>query len=93
MRATEVIPDHINEATIDGVIIRKGTVAAFLINARTINDPHSTLDDRQSAFHDIEEAIPALNALGLFEILEVRSPQIRSFVDQRMSGSSEIDCQ
>jgi hypothetical protein len=84
MRATELLPDHLNESNFNGITVRKGTVGAFIVNVRIITNPVSTAQEKAAAFNDIEDAIPAFNALGLFEILEVRDPHIRSFIADRM---------
>lgn len=84
MRATEFFPDHMNEGNFNGVTVRKGSVGAFIANARLIADPTSTPAAKEIALRDIEEAIPALEAVGLFEILEVRDSRLRSFIEQRL---------
>jgi len=84
MRATEMLADHVNEGNFNGVTVRKGTVGAFIVNARILVNPTSTAQEQASALNDIEDALPALEALGLFEILEVRDPYIRSFIDDRL---------
>lgn len=83
MRAEALLPDHIDETTLNGVTIRKGTVGAFLMNARLILDPKASVAARDSAYQDVEDAIPALQALGIFEILEVRDPHMRAFINRK----------
>ncbi len=81
MRARDILPDHVNEDKREGVVIRKGTVGAFLVNARVWVDPNSDLVGRQIAERDIIEAIPALRALGLFEMLAIRDAGLRQLID------------
>jgi hypothetical protein len=81
MRAADILPDHLNEATLNGVTIRKGTVGAFLANARAWLDPLTPANKRTAAENDIVDALPALRALGLFDLLEVRDPGLRALVD------------
>lgn len=85
MRAEELLPDHINEARLNGVSIRKGTIGAFLVNASVILNPDAGEDERAQAYRDVEDAIPALQALGVFEIFQVRDPDIRRFIDQNLA--------
>ena len=66
-----------------------GTVGAFLVNATAFSDPTNTPAVRDAALRDIEEALPALQVLGLFEVLEIRDPKLRAFVDARIAATTE----
>ncbi|RON47169.1 hypothetical protein [Pseudomonas frederiksbergensis] len=77
MRAEDLLPDDLNQGEFNGTTVRKGTVGAFLINARVLVDPLSSDEQRRQAEQDIIEALPALRALGLFEILQLRDEQLR----------------
>jgi len=81
MRAEDILPDADSHATFDGLAIRKGTVAAFLANARAWLDPAAPAAARAEAGREIAEALPALRALGLFELLAPRDERLRAFVD------------
>jgi hypothetical protein len=81
MRAADILPDHINEATLNGITIRKGTVGAFLANSRVWIDPLTPANERTAAAHDIVDALPALRALGLFDFLEIRDIGLRALVE------------
>lgn len=82
MRAEDVLPDHLNQGNFNGVAVRKGTVGAFLANARVWCDPASGAPERATAERDLREAMPALRALGLFEVLEVRDPALREWLSR-----------
>ncbi|WP_027819445.1 hypothetical protein [Paraburkholderia bannensis] len=86
MRAAQLLPDHLNTGDFNGVTVRKGTVGAFLINARVWAD--RSVDDaaRANAAADIVDALPALRALGLFEVLDVRDPALRKLIDEHASN-------
>lgn len=81
MRAEDLLPDHLNQTDIDGVAVRKGTVGAFLANARVLQDAAASDAARADAQRDIADALPALRALGLFDVLEIRDAALRAFVD------------
>ncbi|WP_175755423.1 hypothetical protein [Burkholderia cepacia] len=83
MRAEQMLPDHANQIDADGTTIRKGTVGAFLINARILTDPNAAPVERARAEADAIDALPALRALGLFDILEIRDPALRAWLDAR----------
>ncbi|SDA86589.1 MULTISPECIES: hypothetical protein [unclassified Janthinobacterium] len=80
MRAEDVLPDQQNQGQFNGVTVRKGTVGAFLANARQWLDEASSDAERRSAERDIVDALPALHALGLFDILQVRDAKLRALV-------------
>ena len=80
MRANELLPDSINETAVNGVTVRKGTVGAFLVNARILNDASASAEAHAVAQRDVIDALPAMRALGLFEILEIRDEKLRAFV-------------
>jgi hypothetical protein len=81
MRAADILPDHLNEATLNGITVRKGTVGAFLANARVWIDPLTTANERAAAENDIVDAVPALRALGVFDVLEIGDAGLRALVD------------
>lgn len=89
MQAQDVLPDHINQRDFGGVVIRKGTVAAFLANARTMLAADSTLAERAGAEADIAAALPALDALGLFDIFDIADPVLRAFVNARAAAPAK----
>ena len=80
MRAEDVLPDQQNQSQFNGITVRKGTVGAFLANARLWLDDTGGSAERSSAERDILDALPALHALGLFDILQVRDAALRELV-------------
>ena len=80
MRAQDLLPNDVSQAEFDGVSVRKGSVGAFLANARTLTDPAATVAARAAAERDLVELLPALRALGLFDVLEIRDKDLRAFV-------------
>lgn len=80
MRAQDVLPDNTDHGQFNGVTVRKGTVGAFLANARVWLDPATTDEARAGAARDIEEALPALKALGLFEVLAIRDSRLQALL-------------
>jgi hypothetical protein len=83
MRAQDVLPDGVNEVEINGCTVRKGSVAAFLANAAIWVSADAGEQARATAEQDIEAAVPALVAVGLFEVMEIRHPRLRAFVEAR----------
>lgn len=91
MRAQDVLPDHVNEVEVGGITVRKGSVGAFLANARVLQDPTAPAAARAAAAGDIQALAPALRALGLFEVLEVRDPHLRALVAPPAAGPGRPD--
>lgn len=81
MKAEDLLPDH--QSTVqfpDGMVVRKGTVAAFLANAKIWCDTDADPRERAQAERDLLDALPALHALGLFEVLSIHDEALREFV-------------
>ena len=81
MRAEDILPDHLSHAHLDGVTVRKGSVGAFLANARVLADAAAPDAAREEAGRHLAELLPALRALGLFDVLAVRDPAVQAFID------------
>jgi len=86
MRAEDLLPEQINTGEFNGVTVRKGTVGAFLINTRIFLDPHSSIDARQQAETDMVDALPALFALGIFDVFEMRDLRLLDFVREHAAN-------
>ncbi|MBI3727867.1 MAG: hypothetical protein HY254_05990 [Burkholderiales bacterium] len=80
MKAEDILPDHINTTTINGLTIRKGTVAAFVVNAKIYLQPDSSPDERSEAKTAVLEAMPALQALGIFDVFVIADTGLRELV-------------
>ncbi|MGS0623728.1 hypothetical protein [Ralstonia sp.] len=80
MRPEDVLPDTASHADFEGLTIRKGTVAAFLANAQAWLDPSIDRAQRAEAEQLMREAVPALEALGVFALLEVRDAALRGLI-------------
>jgi hypothetical protein len=82
MRAEEMLPDDRSHRDFEGVSVRKGTVAAFLANARLWTGDSAFPEERLAAEADMSDALPALRALGLFDVLEIRDERLRHWLIQ-----------
>lgn len=83
MRAEEFLPDHKNRMqTSDGQVIRKGTIGAFLVNARIWSDAGTAAVARMDVEKDIVDSLPALRALGLFDVCAVRDKELQRLIDE-----------
>jgi hypothetical protein len=80
MRAEQYLPDDVDQIELRGVTIRKGTVAAFLANARVWSDAEASEKARAEAETDMADALPVLRALELFDVFEIRDVSLRAWV-------------
>lgn len=81
MRPQDLLPDHQDHVQRNGVTVRKGSVGAFLANARLLQDPAASQAARTNAERDLRALMPGLRALGLFEVLVPRDPGLWQLVD------------
>ncbi|SDZ14978.1 hypothetical protein SAMN04487939_11866 [Lysobacter sp. yr284] len=86
MRAEDMLPDRQDEVRIGEIVARKGSVAAFLANARVLADPAAPAPTRAQAERDTRDLLPALRALGLFDVLEVRDANVRDWVRAQLAA-------
>ena len=80
MQAQDVLPDGQDFTVINGHTLRKGSVGAFLANVRVLEDAHASAEQKHTARHDLLSLIPTLDALGLFDVFELRSSALRAEV-------------
>lgn len=83
MRADQILPDPLDHVELEGTTVRKGSVAAFLANAHVLTDPHASEAARERAETDLAALLPALRAIGLFDVLAIRDAALRAWVDAR----------
>lgn len=65
VRPEDIIPDGADNVSINGTIVRKGTVAAFLANISILENPHSSEQQKQEAINMMGELAPSVIATGL----------------------------
>ncbi|KAF1047607.1 MAG: hypothetical protein GAK35_00612 [Herbaspirillum frisingense] len=81
MRAEDLLPDDQTYVERNGVTIRKGSVGAFLANAKVWCDSSAEAGERLVAERHIAEVVPALRALGLFDVFAIRDPALQQLID------------
>ncbi|OZE81007.1 hypothetical protein CH305_11605 [Rhodococcus sp. 15-649-2-2] len=87
VRPEDVLPDGAERASFDGLEIRKGTVAAFVANARALDDAEPGTEAHRELLATLEDLAPQLAAIGLFEVFEPRNPQIAQLVEAAIRRS------
>ncbi len=80
MKAEDILPDRQDRIRLGGVEIRKGSVGAFIANARLLLEEELPAAQRQQAEEDLRALLPAIRALGLLELFELRDARLRTLV-------------
>ncbi|GAB2852201.1 hypothetical protein GCM10027277_20690 [Pseudoduganella ginsengisoli] len=80
MQAHDILPAGASTAQFNGMEVRKGTIAAFLANARCWLNPDSTTAERAQAETDMAQALPAMAAIGVFDVLLPRDPHLAAWL-------------
>lgn len=75
IRPEDVLPDGIDSAAINGKIVRKGTIAAFLANTEILENPNATEQQRQEAINMMKELAPSVIAIGLHKHVIFKNSQ------------------
>lgn len=81
MKAQDMLPDDQDQVQVGGTRVRKGSVGAFLANARTLADASRSEAEHAAARADLLALVPPLRALGLFEVLRPRDPALQALID------------
>jgi hypothetical protein len=82
----DVLPDHVESTTLGGWEVRKGSVAAFVANAKALEGLPAgpARDDTVAALRDLA---PALEAVGVFDVFALRSDAVRAALDCNNASS------
>ena len=76
VRPEDVLSNAENTASVGGVTVRKGTVAAFIANAKLLDDMPAD-DPRTDVIEaELRALAPAVRAVGLLDVFAPRSPRI-----------------
>lgn len=76
--AEDVLATGQERTEFDGTSVRKGSVAAFVANARTLENDELDGVSRDALITQMRELLPALRAVGVFDVFDLRSPSLRA---------------
>lgn len=79
--AEDILAAGQENAEFGGTSVRKGNVAAFVANARALESDQLDGSEREALIHRLRELVPALRAVGVFDVFELRSPSLRAALD------------
>lgn len=81
MRPDALLPDGVDVVEVNGVTVRKGSVGAFLISWRVMNDPGEDAGRLAAAREDLVGLLPGLRAMGVFDVFAARDPGLAALID------------
>lgn len=82
----DILPEDVNQTNLEGINIRKGTVAAFLQNAKRWQDPSISPEERIELSKAIQEALPSLQVLGMFEVFQFQDKALQSLAIEQLKS-------
>ena len=77
VRPQDMLEDQQDVATINGVQVRKGTLGAFIANARRLGSHPEGSAERAEILGQLRALAPAVRAVGLLEVFEPRSEELK----------------
>jgi len=89
IRPEDVLPDEDSAATFGGTTARKGTVAAFVANAKLLDDLPEDSPERAAILAQLRTLLPGLRAVGVLDVFAPRSPTIAALVQEDAAELSE----
>lgn len=75
-----ILPDGVDSTFINGKVVRKATIAAFLANADILEQTNATEQQKQVAINMMLELAPAVIAIGLHKHVVFKNPQIEQIL-------------
>ena len=83
MKPYELLPGEIDSVTVDGQVVRKGTIGAFIQNALILANSVMDADTREAIETDLLELIPSMKILQVFEVFELRDRSLNQLIKSR----------
>ncbi len=80
----DVLSEETNNRDINGVNIRKGTVAAVLANIDILENCNSSSETKRVALQTIQNLVPALIALGLGKHVIWKNQDVQRLIDEAL---------
>lgn len=78
----DVMSDDASHVEKNGVVIRKGSMAAVMANIEVIEDDSASPAEKQSAKEAIKELAPTLIGVGMTEYVTWKNPEVQAIFDE-----------
>ncbi|MFF4948241.1 hypothetical protein [Streptomyces chattanoogensis] len=76
VRPEDLLPAGVDSTAINGRVVRKGSVAAFIANAVRLDSLTEDTPEYAALVTELRELAPALRTIGLLDVFEPRSPVV-----------------
>ena len=80
VKPEDLLADGVDSTIINGMSIRKGTVAAFLANADILEDNHTNQQQKQDALNMLKELAPAIIKVGLHRHVVFKNTEVEQIL-------------
>lgn len=80
MRPEDILPDDQSFVSQGGQQLRKGSVAAFMANIRILQNDSAKAEHATAKAH-MQELMPTMEALGFFELFEIKDEKIKKLIE------------
>ncbi len=90
IRPEDVLPENENYTVIDGIKVRKGTIAAVLQNAVILSSSLASNSEKEAAKKTITELAPGIVVLGMHEHVTWKNPSIQKIIEDAIKKLSKI---
>lgn len=80
IRPENILPDGVDSTEINGKMVRKGSVAAFLANVEIFENSQSDNEQKQIALKNLKELAPVAVTIGLHKHVVFKNPLIEQLL-------------
>jgi hypothetical protein len=81
VRPEDMLPADVNSREINGVEVRKGSVAAFVANARQLDRLDPSGSEYAQVASQLRALVPALRAVGVLDVFTPRSGVLAELIE------------
>lgn len=80
VRPETILPDGCDSTLINGRVVRKGTIAAFLANTDMLENPNATEKQKQEAINTMKELACGVIAIGLHKHVVFKNKEVEQIL-------------
>lgn len=76
----DLLADGADGSVINGTFVRKGSIGSFIQNVKLLAGLTEESEEFRAIAEQIRHIKPALDAVGLFDVFEVRDPRVTAIL-------------
>jgi hypothetical protein len=80
VRPEDVLADEVNSATLNGTEVRKGSIAAFIVNAKILESLAPTDPVYSEVEAQLRALVPAVRAVGVLDVFAPRTAAVAALI-------------